>query len=600
MATAEHKPALDSQSQWEDFLVVKFLSGLDNNLKRVRDHLLASDSVPTLSNALSRVFRVATGSSDSSSSSGTTTESSAMGDLQTWRTIGGGHERGGLYFLNTSPPIDARALSASISPLQWHCRLGHPSLPTLQKILPIKSSHLEYTPLFGVAPRVFGCVCFVNLHSPTLDKLSPRFVKCIFLGYSRAQKGYRCYDPQRHRSFTSADVTFFESTRYYSPNSSPTIPLTSVPLPIPTLTIPPHTATPTRPLQVYSPRNRSTNTMLTALPGLPPTAAPENPSATPADDLPIALRKDGTLERYKARLVAKGFTQTYGVDYFETFSPVARLNSIRVLFSLAVNLNGTMYQMDIKNAFLYGDLNETVYMEQPSGYVAQGEKQRMVCKLKKAIYGLKQSPRAWFDKFSRIIGEFGFSRCQADHSVFVQTTTSGMVVLAVYVDDILITGSDTVGIEEVKTYLQKHFITKDLGRPRYFLGIEIAHSSMESLYLRENILVTSFKKQAYSALNQWTLLWILILIFGMTTRSKKQTTVARSSAEAEYRAMAHTTSEILWLKNLLKELGFMYDDPVPMHSDNQAAIHIASNPIFHERTKHIEVDCHFVREAVMS
>ncbi|KAK4410342.1 Retrovirus-related Pol polyprotein from transposon RE1 [Sesamum angolense] len=135
-----------------------------------------------------------------------------------------------------------------------------------------------------------------------------------------------------------------------------------------------------------------------------------------------------------------------------------------------------MYQMDIKNAFLYGDLNETVYMEQPPGYVAQGEKQRMVCKLKKAIYGLKQSPRAWFDKFSRIIGEFGFSRCQADHSVFVQTTTSGMVVLAVYVDDILITGSDLVGIEEAKTYLQKHFVTKDLGRPRYFLEIEIAHS----------------------------------------------------------------------------------------------------------------------------
>ncbi|KAL0296304.1 UNVERIFIED_CONTAM: Copia protein [Sesamum radiatum] len=96
----------------------------------------------------------------------------------------------------------------------------------------------------------------------------------------------------------------------------------------------------------------------------------------------LKFRADGTLERYKARLVAKGFTQTYGVDYFETFSPVACLNSIRVLFSLTVNLSWPMYQMDIKNAFLYGDLNETVYMEQPPGYVAQGEKQRMVCKLK--------------------------------------------------------------------------------------------------------------------------------------------------------------------------------------------------------------------------
>ncbi|KAL0339266.1 UNVERIFIED_CONTAM: Retrovirus-related Pol polyprotein from transposon RE1 [Sesamum angustifolium] len=162
--------------------------------------------------------------------------------------------------------------------------------------------------------------------------------------------------------------------------------------------------------------------MLTATLRLPPTVVPRNLSATPANNLPIALRK-----------------------------------------------------MDIKNSFLYGDLNETVYMEQPPSYVAQGERQRMVCKLKKAIYDLKQSPRAWFDKFSRIIDEFGFSRCQADHSVFVQTTKSGMVVLAVYVDDILTTGSDLVEIEEAKTYLQKHFITKDLGRPRYFLGIEIAH-----------------------------------------------------------------------------------------------------------------------------
>ncbi|KAL0373180.1 UNVERIFIED_CONTAM: Retrovirus-related Pol polyprotein from transposon RE1 [Sesamum calycinum] len=112
----------------------------------------------------------------------------------------------------------------------------------------------------------------------------------------------------------------------------------------------------------------------------------------------------------------------------------------------ALNLNWPMYHMDIKNAFLYCDLNETVYMEQPPDYVAQGKKQRMVCKLKKAIYGLKQRPRAWFDKFSRIIGEFGFPQCQADHLVFVQNTGLDMVVLAIYVDDIMITGSD-VGIE---------------------------------------------------------------------------------------------------------------------------------------------------------
>ncbi|KAK4388463.1 Retrovirus-related Pol polyprotein from transposon RE2 [Sesamum angolense] len=293
----------------------------------------------------------------------------------------------------------------------------------------------------------------------------------------------------------------------------------------------------------------------------------------------LKFRADGTLERYKARLVAKGFTQTYGVDYFETFSPVARLNSIRVLFSLAVNLKWTMYQMDIKNAFLYGDLNETVYMEQPSGYVAQGEKQH--------------------------------------HSVFVQTTTSGMVVLAVYVDDILITGSDTVGIEERK-------YTCDLLQEAGLLGTKPVDTPMDSNpdfwngdgnYLEDK---TKYRrlvgKLIYLTVTRPDISFAVGLVSQFMDKPRsvhweaalrilkyiKAYPVARSSAEAEYRAMAHTTSEILWLKNLLKELGFMYDDPVPMHSDNQAAIHIASNPIFHERTKHIEVDCHFVREAVMS
>ncbi|KAL0389276.1 UNVERIFIED_CONTAM: Retrovirus-related Pol polyprotein from transposon RE2 [Sesamum calycinum] len=157
---------------------------------------------------------------------------------------------------------------------------------------------------------------------------------------------------------------------------------------------------PTRPLQVYSRRNRPTNTTLTAPLGLPPTAAPGNPSATLVNDLPITLQKDGTLERYKARLVAKGFTQTYG--------------------SIST---GRCIKWTLKMLSYMVDLNETVYMEQPPGYVAQGEKQRMVCKLKKAIQGLKQSPRAWYGRSCSLV------------------------------DDILITGSDVVGIEEANTYL---------------------------------------------------------------------------------------------------------------------------------------------------
>jgi len=120
----------------------------------------------------------------------------------------------------------------------------------------------------------------------------------------------------------------------------------------------------------------------------------------------LKYRPDGSVDRYKARLVAKGYTLTYSIDYFETFSPVVRMNSIRILFSIDVNLSWPLLQLNVKNAFLYGDLQEKVYMKQPPGYVAQGETK--VCHLKKAIYGLKQSPKVWFGKFSLTISGIGF------------------------------------------------------------------------------------------------------------------------------------------------------------------------------------------------
>ena len=197
---------------------------------------------------------------------------------------------------------------------------------------------------------------------------------------------------------------------------------------------------------------------------------------------------DGTVARHKARLVARGFTQTYGIDYSDTFSPVARMSSIRILFSIAINKNWSLRQLDVKNAFLYGDLTEAVFMEQPPGYVVQGEK--MVCRLKKAIYGLKQSPREWFEKFSDIAKKGGFQRCTVDHSVFFRhTQTGGVVIMAVYVDDIILTGSDDQGIHAAQTFLQSHFVCRDMGRPRYFLGIEFAYRPQEvSLSQRKYVL----------------------------------------------------------------------------------------------------------------
>ena len=186
------------------------------------------------------------------------------------------------------------------------------------------------------------------------------------------------------------------------------------------------------------------------------------------------------ITRHKARLVARGFTQAYGIGYTMRFSPVVRLNSVRVLLSLAVNQAWSLHQLDVSNDFLYGDLEEQVFMEQPPRYVAQGESSK-VCFLQKAIYGLKQSPRARFAKFSGLLAAFGFTSCAADPTVLSKKTKGGLVILAVYVDDIILSGSDDTSILATKTYLQQNLSIRDLESPRYFLRIEFAHQTGSSL-----------------------------------------------------------------------------------------------------------------------
>lgn len=418
----------------------------------------------------------------------------------------------------------------------------------------------------------------------------------------------------------------------------------------------------------------------------------------------IKFRSDGSIERHKARLVAKGFTQTYGVDYKETFAPVAKMNTIRVLLSIAVNYDWPLYQMDVKNAFLHGDLKEEVYMNIPPGH-PQENQEGFVCKLNKALYGLKQSPRAWYSKLSSVLEATGFKRSNADSSLFIKDGSFGKLVVLIYVDDLIITGTNNAEISKLKFFLSKTFAIKDLGALKYFLGIEIA-SSRKGLFLNQRkyvldllqetgmlgakptespvnskeklsldgellsdvgqyqrlvgkliyltitrpdityavSLVSQFmhaprtshltavniilrylkscpgrgilmKKNGHSQIvgysdadwagcpiDRKSTTGYCIFVGGnlVTWKSKKQNVIARSSAEAEYRAMASTTSELIWLQSLLKDFGFVIPQPMELFCDNQAAMHIASNPVFHERTKHIEVDCHFVREKVQS
>ncbi|CAL8156129.1 unnamed protein product [Prunus armeniaca] len=186
----------------------------------------------------------------------------------------------------------------------------------------------------------------------------------------------------------------------------------------------------------------------------------------------VKYKADGSLDRYKARLVVKGYTQTYRADYQETFSPVAKMNAVRVLISLAVNLNWPLKQFDVKNAFLHGYLEEEVYMDFPIGYSNGGK--MGVCRLRKSLYGLKQSPRAWFGRLTQAMRKNGYYQSHSDHTLFVKRRNGKVTALIIYVDDVIITGDDSDEIVKLEKNLSIEFEMKSLGDFKYFLGVEVA------------------------------------------------------------------------------------------------------------------------------
>jgi hypothetical protein len=174
------------------------------------------------------------------------------------------------------------------------------------------------------------------------------------------------------------------------------------------------------------------------------------------------LRPDGTIERYKARLVAKGYTQKEGEDFLDTYSPVARLTTIQVLLSLAASHGLVIHPMDVKTAFLNRELEEEIYIDHPDGFVANGQ-EGMVCKLLKSLYGLKQAPKQWHEKFDRTLTYADFLVNEADTCVYYRYGGGEGVILCLYVDDILIFGTNLNVIKEVKDLLSNNFEMKDLG-----------------------------------------------------------------------------------------------------------------------------------------
>jgi len=182
---------------------------------------------------------------------------------------------------------------------------------------------------------------------------------------------------------------------------------------------------------------------------------------------------DGSIDRYKARLVAKGYSQKEGIDYEDTFAPVAKMNTIRIMIALATKYDWKLHQLDVKSAFLNGDLKEEIYLVQPEGFVKKGQ-EHLVRKLRKALYGLKQTPRYWYEKIDKFFFQQGFKRSKNDPNLYVNRDRNGdVVLLSIYVDDLIIIGSADKLIIEIKIKLSQEFEMKDLGEMHYCLGLEV-------------------------------------------------------------------------------------------------------------------------------
>lgn len=211
----------------------------------------------------------------------------------------------------------------------------------------------------------------------------------------------------------------------------------------------------------------------------------------------IKYNADGTTERQKSRLVAKGYTQEEGVQYQDTFSPVAKMATLKIILSLAPKLKWSLTQLDISNAFLNGDLEEEIYMKLPPGYAElTGEEvsPTVFCRLHKSIYGLKQASRQWFIKFSTTLTGFGFRTCFGDHTMFVKEDVKGFLVVLVYVDDILIASTNDDMVVELKSQLISAFKLRDLVAPKFFLGLEIPRSEA-------GMFLISWNSQAFQIVN---------------------------------------------------------------------------------------------------
>ncbi|GJZ66674.1 putative ribonuclease H-like domain-containing protein, partial [Tanacetum coccineum] len=308
----------------------------------------------------------------------------------------------------------------------------------------------------------------------------------------------------------------------------------------------------------------------------------------------------GVVVRNKARLVAQGYRQEEGIDYDEVFAPVARIEAIRIFLAFASYMGFIVYQMDVKSAFLYGTIDEEVYVSQPLGFV-DPKFPKKVYKVVKALYGLHQAPRAWYATLYTFLLKSRYKRGTIDKTLFIKKDKNNIMLVQVYVDDIIFGSTKRSWCDEFKALMKSRFEMSSMGELTFFLGLQVKQKEDGIFISQDKSMIGSlmyltasrpdimFAVCACSRVSSFDLEAYLNSDYARANLDRKSTT-------GEYVATTNCCGQVLWIQNQMLDYGLNFMN-TKIYIDNESTICIIKNPLFHSKTKHIKIRHHFIRDA---